>query len=245
MAKIGIIGHGFIGQVHREVIESGVQELEVGALVDRDASKLSSFDKYSTYSSLEDFFNDGKNQIDAVIMALPIEAHVDAVREITQRQVPMLMEKPLSYSVKEATQIVEDIRKYKSPVMIGLTGHFHPEFRAAYDSLQRGDIGEIVSMQERIHFGIPDVEMMGSLVNSESGGGGVGLENGIHTMERLYHFSGSPVISIEGLTKSHSHLDGKLEDYIAGVAVTESGFHIPFSLRWNLDKEEDYSTGTK
>ena len=55
-------------------------------------------------------------------------------------------------------------------------------------------------------------------------------------------------MAVEGLIKSHNHLGGKLEDYVAGVAVTESGLYIPVSWRWNLDAEEDYVfqvTGTE
>ncbi|MEK6845708.1 MAG: hypothetical protein AABY26_03030, partial [Nanoarchaeota archaeon] len=48
--------------------------------------------------------------------------------------------------------------------------------------------------------------------------------------------------------KSNKHLKEPLEDYVAGVAINDSGMHIPFSLRWSPHQEEDYVfqiTGTE
>ena len=70
--------------------------------------------------------------------------------------------------------------------MVGLTGHYHPEFQAANKNLPR--IGKIIKMDERIHMGVQDFPVNTYLPR---GGRGVVLENGIHTFARFVHFSQS------------------------------------------------------
>ncbi len=47
-------------------------------------------------------------------------------------------------------------------------------------------------------------------------------------------------MKLEGVTKGNKHLGEPLEDYVAGMAITENGLHVPFSLRWTNHEEEDY-----
>ncbi len=248
--RIGILGHGFIGDVHREVIEEGIKGLKVVAIAEPDAAKVARLSqKYTIFNNGAELIEKSRGKIEALIVALPTREHLKAVQDIVDYKIgiPFLLEKPLGVSYLEAEKILHLPACCTSPpAMVGLTGRFHPEFAHAYKALQRGDIGEIVSMQERIHFGLPDFPRQ--YVRPEHSGRGVGLENGIHTMDRLNYFSNSKVVAVEGLIKSNRHLQEPLEDYLAGIAVTESGLHIPFSLRWNEHQEEDYVfqvTGTK
>lgn len=260
--RIGILGYGFIGKVHHEVIESELfgiaggeisksaryNLLSVTAVAETDASKRETTEEqFRWYENYTELLEKEHRQLEGLIVALPTLQHLAAVKAITQYKIPFLLEKPLAPTYEEAKEIVACVEESGTLCMVGLTGRFHPEFVAAYKSMQNGDIGEIVSMQERIHFGIP-TKIIRPYLQPEHSGRGIGLENGIHTMDRLNLFSCSPIVKVEGLTKSNKHLREPLEDYVAGVAINESGMHIPFSLRWSPHQEEDYVfqvTGTK
>lgn len=260
--RIGILGYGFIGKVHREVIESelfgivsgGISKgarynlLSVTAVAEKDASKRETTeDRYVWYENYAELLENEHQQLEGLIVALPTRQHLAAVKAITKYKIPFLLEKPLAPTYEEAREIVACVEESGTPCMVGLTGRFHPEFVAAYKSMEKGDIGEVISMQERIHFGMP-AKFIRPYLQFEHSGRGIGLENGIHTMDRLNFFSRSHIVKVEGLTKSNKHLREPLEDYVAGIAINESGMHIPFSLRWSPHKEEDYVfqvTGTE
>lgn len=260
--RIGILGYGFIGKVHQEVIESelfgvvsgGMSKgaryslLKVTAVAETDTSKRETTEnRYVWYENYTELLEKEHQQLEGLIVALPTRQHLAAVKAITKYKVPFLLEKPLAPTYEEAKEIVACIEESGTLCMVGLTGRFHPEFVAAYKSMQKGDIGEIVSMEERIHFGMP-AKVIRPYLQPEHSGRGIGLENGIHTMDRLNFFSCSSIVKVEGLTKSNKYLKEPLEDYVAGIAINESGMHIPFSLRWSPHKEEDYVfqvTGTE
>jgi predicted dehydrogenase len=260
--RIGILGYGFIGKVHQEIIESelfgvvscGISKgaryklLSVTTVAETDPSKRGTAkEQYRWHEDYMELLEKERGRLDALIVALPTREHLAAVKAITKHKIPFLLEKPLAPTYEEAREIVQCVEESGTPCMVGLTGRFHPEFTAAYQSMLNGDIGEVASMQERIHFGLP-AEALHPYLQPEHSGRGIGLENGIHTMDRLNFFSRSQIVKVEGLIKSNKHLGQLLEDYVAGVAVNDSGMHIPFSLRWSPHKEEDYVfqvTGTE
>ncbi|MEK6845491.1 MAG: Gfo/Idh/MocA family oxidoreductase, partial [Nanoarchaeota archaeon] len=235
--RIGILGYGFIGKVHHEVIEEelfgvasgGISKgahydlLKVTAVAETDLSKLGTAnEQYRWYGNYVKLLENEHERLDALIVALPTTLHLAAVKAITQYKIPFLLEKPLAPTYEEAKEIVQCVEESGTPCMVGLTGRFHPEFVAAYKSMQNGDLGEVISMQERSHFGLP-AEVIRPYLQPEHSGRGIGLENGIHTMDRLNFFSRSQVVKVEGLTKSNKHFGEPLEDYVAGVAINDSG----------------------
>ncbi len=250
--KVAIVGHGFAGDLHRSVIEESIPDLEVIAIVDprfqrpsdRD-SFLSRFKNYAQYSVLDDLLT-GDVVFDAAIIATPTDQHLEDIKKLTSAGKDFLIEKPLGRTYAEAEIIGDYISKSKVKSMVCLTGRFHPEFLAAHRAMQDGLIGNLISMQERIHFGSADNFFRTYLATH--GNRGVALVDGIHTFDRINFFSGSKIDRIEGFYKSHGHFKELAEDYAIGIAVTESGLHVPFSQRFTQDSEEDYVfqiTGTE
>ena len=148
------------------------------------------------------------------------------------------MEKPLGVTARDGLDISEAIADTGTPAMIGLTGRFHPEFQTAYKAMADGEIGPIVSMNERIHSG--PAHRKDIFCQNQSQGRGIGLENGIHTFDRIQWFTNSHITRIDGVYKSNQHLLLPVDDYVTGVAVNDSGQRIPFSLRWTDHQEYDY-----
>lgn len=250
--KIAIIGHGSAGDLHRSVIEENIPDLEVIAVVDprfQEPSKMSfplpQPKKYTQYLTLDDLLASNVS-FNTAIIATPTDHHLDDVRRLTYAGKNLLIEKPLGQTYTEAEMIEKYISNSGVKSMACLTGRFHPEFMAAYRALQEGLIGNLVSMQERIHFGFTGQFLRTYL--AEHGNRGVAMEDGIHTFDRINLFSGSKIVRIDGLYKSNGHFGELAEDYAIGIAVTESGLHTPFSQRFTQDEEEDYVfqvTGTE
>lgn len=234
--RIGILGLTWPGDMYREVCEN-IPGVEVTAIADAQPQNRERLkDRNHAWFDTPEALLEAK-PCDAVIIAVPALERERVAKLVISKRIPFLLHKPMSLTHCEAEGIAQLAKQSGIQCMVGLTGRFHPEFKAAHDALKQGMIGDIVSMSERIHFGFADKSLHKHLKN---GARGVGLNEGIHTFDRLHYFTGSHIASVEGLTKSNKHLGEPLEDYTAGVAVLENGLKVPFSLRFTDNDDEDY-----
>ena len=252
--SLGIIGHGFAGQLHREVAEEKDSPFHVAVLCDSNADNLLKVkDNYHCVTKIE---NTIAPDLDAIILATPTKLHLEHIKEIANLQRKkgsrgfcLLLEKPMGVNANEAEEIETILKAAHIRFMVGLTGRYHPEFVAAYDSFRKGEIGVLTGMQERIHFGIPKFPMQ--YVRKAHSGRGIVLENGIHTFDRVNFFGDryvGSIIRVDGAEMGNSNLNGECEDYAFGTLVSHMGLRVPFSLRWTRHEEEDYVfqiTGTE
>lgn len=237
---VAIIGLGYGGRFHEKTIREGNVGLRVDAIVDNNPNAQKDLPvRYPQFSTLNELVKD--HQFDAAIIALPTDTHLQAVKELARNGIPMLLEKPMALTTEDSEKIKDVIGSYNARCMVGLTGRFHPEFTSAYESMQEGDIGEVVTMQERINFGSLAFGQAGALRKyCKPEQGGVWKECGIHTTDRFNYFSDSRIIKINSPIKSNKHFGEACEDYAAGIAVMENGWQAPFSLRFTDDADEDY-----
>src|SRR3989344_9025747 len=97
--KVAILGHGFAGALHREVIEEGIEGLKVTAIAEPDSEKTRGLG-YKHFPSYKDLIKSYSPE--AVIVALPTELHREAVFDIAEKRIPMLLEKPLGTNYYDA-----------------------------------------------------------------------------------------------------------------------------------------------
>lgn len=206
-----IVGYGFIGQMHKEVLrdDSRINRISV---VDIDWEKRAKaeaegLDTFSDLSALLD------NQPDILITALPPSGNLEAVNRIIasgKRPKALLIEKPLATTLTDAAKIDRALRATDTVSMVGLTGHgFHPEFRRAREILQSGAIGEAHSFLENIHFGGPGLPPQ----HLTRAYGGVILENGIHSLDHLFYLSGSEDWRIAEAESGNDHWQAEVADW--------------------------------
>lgn len=93
--KIGIIGLGFVGQMHSKVIESLKSDIEyyVYDITPNIAKKFEKNNNCKAADTIEELFNN----VDAVIVATPTFTHYNLVMESIRRGKHVLCEKPMSF----------------------------------------------------------------------------------------------------------------------------------------------------
>lgn len=232
--RIGILGHGFIGSVHREVLVQ-LPSFHVVCVADPLDDHVQSVDvqRYTDYRSLLD--QEHKN-IDAVIVALPTGLHLPAVDAAADYGLAILLEKPMGRDAEESRRIKTKIAEADGKLMVGMTGRYHPEFVRAYEALTR--IGGVLSLDERMHFGGTPFRM--HYLDKENYGRGVGLTNGVHTIDRFLWYAGEEIASVTVDHQGNELLHADLEDNIRGNVHFARGNCGRFSLRWSPNREEDY-----
>lgn len=184
---IGIIGYGFAGQLHEEVLR-GDNRVNKIAIVDIDWDKRAKAQQegLETFSDVNQLLDTGP---DILITALPPAKNLETIKIIVNhdpRPRAVLIEKPLATTVQDAQNIERELSRSGILSMVGLTGHgFHPEFKRAYELIKEGRLGMIHSVLENIHLGgagLPEHYLTRLY-------GGVVIENGIHTLDHLCYLT--------------------------------------------------------
>src|SRR3970282_232347 len=142
--KIGIIGLGGIAQlVHlpnftkmSNVIVTSVSEINKNRL-NTIADKFNIPERYVDYKELLE-----KSDIDAVIIATPTSTHKEVAIACLKAKKDILVEKPLARTYAEAKPIVDDAKKNKKKIMVGMNLRFRPDAMILRSILNSGELGD-------------------------------------------------------------------------------------------------------
>jgi myo-inositol 2-dehydrogenase / D-chiro-inositol 1-dehydrogenase len=103
-----------------------------------------------SYDTLEKCCTDP--EVDALIIATPNFSHIDIIREIAQYKKPLLLEKPMATTVKDAWEIVTIAENYPALFQIGLQYRYKAMYaEAIYEAKERKTIGEIKTISITEH----------------------------------------------------------------------------------------------
>lgn len=150
--KICVVGAGRWGLNHIKTLE----KLHfLGGVVDSNNLTLikikKEFPECLTFENLEDSF---KINFDAYIVATPPSSHFSLAKKIIHMSKPLLVEKPLTLSLRDAEQLNYIAKKHNVNLMVGHLLLFHPAFLKIKQIISSGKIGEIQYMySNRLNLG--------------------------------------------------------------------------------------------
>ena len=167
MIRVGLIGYGYWGpNLLRNFALA--RQFQVMAVAER---KLESRHKASRDYSAVDVLEDAseliaRSDIDAVVIATPLETHFTLTREALSRGKHVLVEKPISASTAEAEELVALARRVDRVLMVDHTFLFTGAVRAIRDVAKSGALGKICYFDSmRVNLGLfqPDVNCLWDL----------------------------------------------------------------------------------
>lgn len=88
-----------------------------------------------------------KEPADLAIIATPAPFHVTQAMHLIERDVPTLIEKPLSVSVADCDRLLALSRQKSVPLLVGYCLRYHPLVTALQDLLARGAIGRVYTIR--------------------------------------------------------------------------------------------------
>ncbi len=122
--RLGVIGVGSMGYNHARVCAEA-PEIELVAVIDRDAERARFVaDKFHTQcvTSLEDLIG----KVDAVSIVSPTDTHYDLTKYFLERDVHVLVEKPITVEAAEGHELVEIAKKRNLILQVGHLERFNP-----------------------------------------------------------------------------------------------------------------------
>ncbi len=151
--KLCMIGGGRVGKNHSRAITGYVPGAEIVALVEMvevvRQETAREFNIDNQFASLEDAL--GKVDFDAVVITTPTPTHLPIAALAAEHKKHVFLEKPMALSLPECDAILDVVEKYAVLLQLGFMRRFDPEFVAAAQRIQAGEIGQPMIIKTNTH----------------------------------------------------------------------------------------------
>ncbi len=278
--NVGLIGGGkgaFIVQPHQKAIYfDGTRRVTAAALFPDPKVALEEAANWpyplKGYGSYDEMIAANASlpedqKLDYVVIVTPNHVHYDPAMKALKAGIAVFCEKPLCMNLKEATDLVEAVRKYKIPFGVAHTYLGHWTSRFSRYIVQSGLLGEVRWVDSYYLQGwlATKLEATGQMqaawrTNPKlAGGSGCGGDIGTHALMQLRYVTGLEVVELSG--QLETFVEGRpLDDHFTtycrlsngGKALVRAsqicigykndlGIHIcgtKGSLRWRQEEPE-------
>ncbi len=136
--------------------------------------------------------------LDAAVIGTPNHLHFGPARVLLQRKVPFVLEKPMAVTERECYEIHRDATRLHVPVQLGFVLRSAPMYRKIREILDRGTIGQVISIQadELVGPMVSSIMFRGSWRRLRKLSGGAMLEKCCHDMDLLNWMAGSRPVAM-------------------------------------------------
>ncbi len=236
---IGVVGAGAVAQDYLAVAAQA-DDLDVVAVVDCDpraaeaaAARCGGVAQPSVGAMLS------AGGVDAALVLTPPATHEPLALELLAAGLPVLCEKPIATSSASAARMFQAASRAGVALMMASKFRYVPDMQAARAMVARGDLGDIVLLDNA--FCAP-VDMVGRWNSDHAvAGGGVLIDNGCHAVD-IVRFLLGPLVRIWGhFGRRTTRID--VEDTVRLVIETAGSAVAQVDLSWAVDKGNDYYVG--
>lgn len=142
--RIAVLGVGMMGSFHAEVLTSRITGARVTVVNDFDPARAQQVASTIGARVVADpFAAISAEDVDAVVIATPGQAHNEQIIACLERGIPVLCEKPLTTDISSAYEIVKREAELDHPlVQIGFMRRFDAEYVALRELIASGELGE-------------------------------------------------------------------------------------------------------
>jgi len=231
MMKVAVVGIGKMGLLHAGIMNAldGVQLCAIC-----DASKflldfargLKNLPVYDDYLTMLD-----KEKPDAAVITTPVFLHVPMAGECVKRNIPFLLEKPLSITSTDADNLVKEIERRNLTTMVGYMMRYIETFAKAKEIMTSGALGRLITFNATIYVSQLFQRGKGWRYDKKESGGGVVIGQATHLIDLLLWYFGQ-VESISAHTKNW--YSQELEDFAHGYIEFRSGLSGWFDSSWSI-----------
>lgn len=216
--NIGFVGTGNNARSHARGLAE-VPEARIVAAADVNEAAVGAFAAaHDVAETCADYRAVLENPaVHGIVISLPHALHAKVAIAAAQAGKHVLCEKPLGVSVAECDAIIAACREANVNLMVGHTHRFIHEHMRATELMRAGAIGDVLHIHDSIQSPNREKDMGWRGVRALAGGG-VFMDNGVHSADRLRWWSGSEVTAI---TARVGHYGARTEGEDHGVAYLE------------------------
>lgn len=207
VVKVGLIGSGFVADIHAHAFKHFVQDAEVVAVASKTPGKAARFAKERGIPHAFERYQDllAMKEIDLVTLAIPNDLHCQITLDAARAGKHVVCEKPLCRTLEEADLMIETCKKQGVLLLYAEELLFAPKYLRARQLVEEGALGQVFLVKQwEEHFG-PHEPWFWDVKRS---GGGVLLDMGCHSIEYGRWVLGRPKVkSVSATMGTYVHKD--------------------------------------
>lgn len=239
--RVCIIGCGVIAPNHIKALMEN-EQTDLVAVCDvieeraRARAEMAGCTYYTDYRQMLE-----EVRPDAVHLCLPHALHAPVAIDCMRAGVDVLCEKPMDASFEAAQRMKEVSIETGRRLGVIFQNRYNAENRAIKEALDGGEMGKLISLHGEVCWCRNEAYYRSGEWRSryETAGGGVIINQAIHTLDLLRYFAGSPVANVKATVSHHGETTAEVEDTAEGVITFENGTRALFYFSINNLEDED------
>lgn len=151
--RICLIGAGRVARVHANSIANHVKDAELAAIVDPNPEALMTTSKKFGVDAQFEKFEQALEDVafDAVVITTPTFTHTELATAAAIAGKHIFLEKPMALNLKECDTIIHAADTNSVLLQLGFMRRFDPEFEAAAERIEAGEIGQPMLIKSLTH----------------------------------------------------------------------------------------------
>lgn len=147
MIRWGVIGAGNIATRFLKTIKN-IDDQEVFAISSRNLQKAQSVAAHFNVPHSYDDYNEMlKQDLNFIYIATPHDSHFQIAKEVLEKGVPVLIEKPMTISLAQTKELTDLAKEKGVKVMEALKSLYTPAYRKLKEVLEKEPIGRIIKVE--------------------------------------------------------------------------------------------------
>jgi predicted dehydrogenase len=218
--RIGLVGCGYWGSNLCRVLAQHPQ-VDLRWICDPSPKALEKARRLAPRAALstevEASLADG--EVDGVVVAVPVENHYQVAMSALKAGKHVLVEKPLSRTVSEATSLCEEADRRHQVLMVGHTFLYNGTVRRIKAMIDDGELGELrYIFMRRLNLGIVrhDVDALWNLAP--------------HDLSILNYWIDRPIVRLSAI--GHSYLQPAIADVVFAHLTYEGNIAAHIQVSW-------------
>ena len=226
--KLGVIGgsiYSSVGRVHHTASQlDGCFKITTGCFSksikhNNETAKSLNLCHSKTYTDWKKFIISEKNNIDAVLLLTPTPLHAEMAIEVIKHNIPLICEKALCTSKKEAIKICDTVEKHNGFIAVTYNYSGYPMVRELKNMIEDGDLGRIthvvfempqegyLRLDKNKHKFIPqDWRLKDYDIPTLS------LDLGVHIHHLIYFLTNAKPLEVCSMQQSHGYNTGIIDN---------------------------------
>jgi predicted dehydrogenase len=219
--KVGVIGCGYWGpKLARNIHELPGSSLEM--VSDLREDRLTEIvSQYPQVRGTKDYRRLLDSDLEAVIIATPVNSHYPLAKEALSQGKHVLVEKPITANTAQAKELVDLAADEGLVLMVGHTFEYNPAVEKVREIIQSGQLGEIYYLNSvRVNLGLlqPDINVMWDLAP--------------HDLSILSFILGAKPVRVSARGGVYINNSRGLHEVVYMVVIFDNGAMANLQLSW-------------
>lgn len=216
--RLGIVGFGGMGNWHRELIESGIENLEIAGMFDikEERQEAARALGYRAYESLDALLAD--ETVDMILISTPNDCHKPIAVKAMEAGKNVVSEKPVTLSSEDLLEMIDASKHTGKIFTVHQNRRWDEDFLTVKKLYDENALGDVFNIESRVHGsrGIP-----GDWRGKKEHGGGMMLDWGVHIIDQMLLMVKEKITSI--YCKVNHVTNYEVDDGFTLILTFESG----------------------